>query len=39
MKNKDAENLSWELFKRTGEVSYYMLYKALKDDKDDKWKN
>lgn len=31
----DIEDISWKLFQGTGEISYFMLYKALKDDKDD----
>ncbi len=29
--NNDARELAWEMFERTGNVSYYMLYKQLKD--------
>lgn len=38
MKKDDnsVEDLSWKLFENTGEVSYYLLYKALKDNKDEK---
>ena len=27
---KDAEKLAWELFEKTGKLSYYMLYKRLR---------
>lgn len=27
---KDAEKLAWELFEKTGNLSYYLLYKDLK---------
>jgi hypothetical protein len=32
MKNKDgdAAELAWKMFEKTGQVSYYMLYKELK---------
>ena len=33
-RNKDLtgiENTTWELFKNTGEISYYLLYKKLKE--------
>ncbi|MBD5636713.1 MAG: YqzL family protein [Clostridia bacterium] len=29
--NKSAKDLAWELFEETGNFSYYMLYKQLKD--------
>lgn len=37
MKNKNisTKDLTWELFEKTGEISYFMLYKAL-EDKDNK---
>lgn len=28
---KDAKKLAWELFEKTGNLSYYLLYKELKD--------
>ncbi|MBE5758106.1 MAG: YqzL family protein [Clostridiales bacterium] len=28
-----AEELCWELFKKTGNINYYMLYKAIKGKK------
>ncbi len=35
MKSDDnTRELCWEIFKETGEVSYYMLYKALGGDKE-----
>ena len=30
MKKNDAVELAWELFQKTGNVTYYMLYKQLK---------
>ena len=33
MKKNDAGELAWELFQRTGNVTYYMLYKQLKGKK------
>ncbi|HJA95416.1 MAG TPA: YqzL family protein [Firmicutes bacterium] len=27
---KDASELAWELFEKTGNFTYYMLYKQLK---------
>ena len=27
---KDASELAWELFEKTGNLTYYMLYKQLK---------
>lgn len=30
-KDNDTKDLSWKLFEKTGEISYFMLYKALKD--------
>ena len=32
MKEVDMIDLSWQLFEQTGEISYLMLYRALKDD-------
>ena len=29
-KNKKAADIAWELFEKTGNLSYYMLYKRLK---------
>ena len=29
--NKSAKELAWALFEETGNFSYYMLYKQLKD--------
>lgn len=29
-KTKMPENVAWELFEKTGNPSYYMLYKKLK---------
>ena len=29
-KDKGAREIAWELFERTGNFSYYMLYKRLK---------
>jgi len=31
MKEKNARELAWEMFEKTGNVTYYMLYKNLKD--------
>jgi hypothetical protein len=28
-KDKDAADLAWKLFEKTGSISYYMLYKEL----------
>lgn len=28
-KDKDAAELAWKMFEKTGNVSYYMLYKHL----------
>lgn len=28
-KDKDAAELAWKMFEKTGNVSYYMLYKQL----------
>lgn len=30
MKERDAAELAWELFEKTGSLTYYMLYKKLK---------
>ncbi len=30
MKEKDGAEVAWELFEKTGKLSYYMLYKRLK---------
>ncbi len=30
---KKPEDSAWELFVKTGEVSYYLLYKSLTEDK------
>lgn len=32
MKNNQAKNLCWEMFKKTGKVSYYLFYKNLKEE-------
>lgn len=29
--DKDAAELAWKMFEKTGSLSYYMLYKELKD--------
>lgn len=29
-KNKSASEIAWQLFEKTGNFSYYMLYKRLK---------
>ena len=29
----NAKDLSWELFKKTGNTGYYQLFSALKDEK------
>ncbi len=34
-KDKDAAELAWKMFKKTGSVSYYMLYKHLKSGSPD----
>lgn len=34
-KVKSAKDRAWELFSATGKVSHYMLYKNLKDDKNE----
>ena len=31
-KDTDAAELAWKMFKKTGSVSYYMLYKHLRND-------
>ncbi|MCD8308461.1 MAG: YqzL family protein [Clostridia bacterium] len=28
-RDKDAAELAWKMFQKTGKVSYYMLYKEL----------
>lgn len=28
----NAKDLSWKLFEKTGEISYFLLYKALEDE-------
>lgn len=28
---KDAKDLAWELFEKTGSIAYYNLYKKLSD--------
>ena len=28
---KNAKQIAWEMFEQTGNVTYYMLYKQLKD--------
>ncbi len=35
MKNgeKDAGELAWEMFEKTGSLNYYMLYQQLKNKK------
>ena len=30
VKDKDAAELAWKMFEKTGILSYYMLYKELK---------
>ncbi|HIY78812.1 MAG TPA: YqzL family protein [Candidatus Borkfalkia excrementavium] len=30
VKDKDAAELAWKMFEKTGNLSYYMLYKELK---------
>ena len=35
------ENLSWQTFRKTGDIGAYLLHKALEDNKkngEDKWK-
>lgn len=29
-RDRDAAELAWKMFEKTGNVSYYMLYKKLK---------
>ncbi len=29
-RDKDAANLAWAMFEKTGKLSYYMLYTQLK---------
>lgn len=31
-KGKGAEELAWEMFEKTGSISYYMLYHQLRKD-------
>lgn len=31
-KDKDAAELAWKMFEKTGNVSYYMLYKRLEEE-------
>lgn len=33
MREKDAAEIAWELFERTGNFTYYMLYKRLRSDR------
>ena len=33
MQEKDAAEIAWELFARTGNLTYYMLYKRLRSDR------
>lgn len=30
--DKSAQDIAWELFEKTGNVSYYMLYQQLKNN-------
>ena len=30
VKDEDAAELAWKMFEKTGNLSYYMLYKELK---------
>ncbi len=30
-REKHARDIAWEMFEKTGNVTYYMLYKQLKD--------
>lgn len=30
MREKGADEIAWELFEKTGNLTYYMLYKRLK---------
>lgn len=30
MQEKDGAEVAWELFEKTGKLSYYMLYKRLR---------
>ena len=30
-RDKDAAELAWKMFEKTGNVSYYMLYKKLNE--------
>ena len=29
----DVENLTWQLFERSGKISYYLLHANIKEDK------
>lgn len=31
-KEMNAKDLSWQLFKKTGDINYYRLYSAIKDE-------
>ncbi len=31
IKEKKAKEIAWEMFEKTGNVTYYMLYNKLKD--------
>lgn len=31
-KEKSARDLAWDMFEKTGSISYYMLYQQLKDE-------
>ncbi|MBO4990031.1 MAG: YqzL family protein [Clostridia bacterium] len=35
MREHNAKKLSWELFEKTGNLSYYLLYKRLEDGDQD----
>lgn len=30
MREKEAQEIAWEMFEKTGNLTYYMLYKRLK---------
>jgi len=30
--DKKIEDIAWDLFVKTGETGYYLLYKKMKDD-------
>lgn len=32
MKKEDPKNVCWQLFEKTGKISYYMLYKKFRDN-------